>query len=273
MEPRKRRTHSWASILLALFAVVLPRPARAVFLEVWDLASLYGMAEIVVLVDDFVPTGPASVGHGTVTRVYKGEMTTGSGIAILPWGTDLSRGRGLPPGEPSGSMRAVFFLERQPELPAAWAIVPSGVRAIIDERVFGLAPSGARTYAFAPARREGLGRLPKGETYGLRHLEHEIGECRGRLRDAGMAVGATANRKAREKLWAVAEAERRRVFGGGPINSSLLVSRLGTRLVEVDELDRAWQLKDRVPARGVGREIRHAFAESVNRAVQLPCRT
>ena len=147
-------TRSGVRATIVVLALASTRASRvdAGNLHTLDLASLYRDAELIVLVENFRPGEKHKMGHGLVKKVFKGDYDLGDPIHVTPWGVDFGRVSGVPGGKLAPSFTAVFFLNRLSR--RCWETVFSGVRIIIEDRIFSVRPAGSDTYRILPAKPE-----------------------------------------------------------------------------------------------------------------------
>jgi hypothetical protein len=252
--------NGWQRRGIALLVVVVAaaRSARAVVLDSLDLASLFSESELAVLVERFETSGPTSAATGIVRKVYKGEHAPNAPILVIPWQADLTCGSGLPGGAAPRALRCVFFLNRQPEGGAFGAIF-SGVRAIVEDRVYGVVQEGSGPYVLAPSQRETLTPVEAGKPFTWAEFEKEMTEARERARRVARELESPRDGEAPDRLRPLIAEELRRVFPHGPargvVTRSELLMKMAGRLADLRELQALWELRGRVPRQTMGQEI------------------
>jgi len=231
-------------------------------LDSLDLASLYGRAELVVLVEDFTSAGPTRPGTGIVKKVYAGEMPLGNTISIIPWSVDFTGGVASSQGTRSST--CVFFLKRQKE-GNFWGAVTSGVRVILEDKVLGVTQAGPSTYWLTPAVSEATKPLPTAKKYGYTELQNDIYEARSRVLRISNLLPPKEKNPSVASLEEALDEEILRVFPGGStrlaLNRSDLVPKIVKRILQAGQIESIWTRRDGLPGGRMGRDIDILFVE------------
>ncbi len=243
----------WAGLVLAVASLRAPW-LDAGTLHTLDLASMHRAADLIVLVENFRRGGKNGVGFGLVRKVFKGEYGLGDPIHVIPWGVDFGQVSGIPGGKLLPSFTAVFFLKRLAS-PRHWETVFSGVRIVVEDRVFSVRPAGSDTYRILPATPE---LLEDATPYDRERFQRDLVEAGDRVHAVREALLLRPTGDGLEQLRSVLHTELRRAFPAA--TRSDLIVELAVWLAGHGDLEELWELRTRVPRDSMGHDLDRLFA-------------